>query len=488
VTPGGAEGARQVLRNAVHLLLAYVIPRLFTVVSVIVAARALGTERFGGYGAAAAFAVILSVLASLGMLPLLVREIARAPQRAGTLLATAHRIKAATGAAMLLIAWIVTGVWFAEDPGPRLAAMVLCVGWVVHAFVENVAAYYQAIERMARWTQASSMFGLVSSVVGVALLLWTDSIVAYCWGFVAGWACGLGWLIVGLPAEARRSAPGETAPVAELLRGLAPFAAAFIGLTIYCKVDVLMLERWSDAQAGLYTAAYKFVDVFQALVIVAAGAVYPRLSRAGAKSSRSEGGKRSAELLLLGALPAGLTLHLISAPLVLLVFGAGYGDAAPVLSRLALLFPLLSLTILGSYILGAVGRMTHVAVLYGIGLAANVGLNIWLIPELGAVGASVARLASETILVAGFLEVLRREAAALPGPRTLTVALSAAAAAALIGRMPDPSDGWLRGGAFLLVLLVIYRQGQVWRTSGFSTVLGALLRRGSPSPARAEAA
>jgi O-antigen/teichoic acid export membrane protein len=477
-----AEGPRQVLRNAVHLLLAYVIPRLFTVVSVVVAARYLGAERFGGYGAAAASAVILSVLASLGMLPLLVREIARAPDRAADLLAAAHRVKAVTCTAMLLLAWPITGVSFAGQPGPRLAAMVLCVGWVLHAFAENFAAYYQAVERMGRWTQASSIFGMAASVAGIALLLTTDSIVAYCWGFVVGWACALAWLVIGLPPEARRRGSGSTA-TAEMLRGLAPFAAAFIGLTIYCKIDVLLLERWSHSQAGLYTAAYKFVDVFQALVVVAAAAVYPRLARAGSISGRSEGGKRAVELLLVCALPVGLTLHLVSTPIVRIVFGDGYQDAAAVLSRLALLFPLISLTILGAYVLGALGRMTPVALLYGMGILANVALNLWLIPEHGAVGASVARLGSEALLVVGFLEALRREAAALPGARTLVVAGTAVLAAVTIGRIPDPSGGVLRGVLFLLGLLLLYWQGSIWKTTGLSAIAADLLRRGrSPSP------
>jgi O-antigen/teichoic acid export membrane protein len=481
--PGGAEGPRQVLRNAVHLLLAYAIPRLFTVVSVVVAARYLGAERFGGYGAAAAQAVILSVLASLGMLPLLVREIARAPARAADLLSAAHRVKALTCASMLLVAWPITGVSFAGQPGPRLAAMVLCVGWGLHAFAENLAAYYQAVERMGRWTQASSIFGIVASVTGVALLLSTDSIVAYCWGFVAGWACALAWLVVGLPAEVRRRAPAGTAATADVLKGLAPFAAAFIGLTIYCKIDVLLLERWSHSQAGLYTAAYKFVDVFQALVVVAAAAVYPRLARSGSVAGRSEGARRSVELLLVCALPVGLTLHLVSSPVVGLVFGEGYQDAAAVLSRLALLLPLISLTILGAYVLGALGRMAPVAVLYGIGILANVALNLWLIPEHGAVGAAVARLASEGLLVLGFLEALRREAAALPGLRTLVVAMAAVLAAASIGRIPDPSGGVLRGMVFLLGLLLLYWQGSIWKTTGLSAITADLLRRGtSPSP------
>jgi O-antigen/teichoic acid export membrane protein len=486
MSPGGTEGVRQVLRNSVHLLLAYVIPRVFTVLSVVVAARFLGTERFGGYGAAAASAVILSVLASMGMLPLLVREIARAPERAGALLRTAHRIKMVTGVAMLLVAWALTGSWFAGQPGPRWAAMVLCAGWVVHAFAENVAAYYQAVERMGRWTQASSIFGIVSSISGVVLLLSTDSIVAYCWGFVLGWSCGLTWLVLGLPAEVRSSP--NAAGARDLLRGLAPFAAAFVGLTVYCKVDVLMLERASHAEAGLYTAAYKFVDVFQALVIVAASAVYPRLARAGERSPRSEGGRRAAELLLLGALPAGLTLSLASTPLVLLVFGEAYAGAGEVLGRLALLFPLLSLTILGSYILGAVGRMGPVAFLYGAALVVNVVMNLWLIPEFGAVGASTARLISEGVLVIGFMETLRRVAGALPGTRTLAVAGAAGATAAVISRVPDPSGGWLRGAAFLVALLTIYRLGSVGRTTGVSVLTGVLLRRRRGASVPVEAA
>jgi O-antigen/teichoic acid export membrane protein len=416
------------------------------------------------------------------MLPLLVREIARAPGRAAALRAAAHRVKAVTGATMLLLAWPITGVWFAGQPGPRLAAMVLCMGWIVHSFAENLAAYYQAVERMGRWTQASAVFGFVSSVVGVALLLSTDSIVFYCLGFVAGWACGLAWLVTGLPAEARRGPRGEPAAAGDILRGLAPFAAAFIALTIYCKIDVMLLERWSDSEAGIYTAAYKFVDVFQALVIVAAAAVYPRLARTNLKAAASDVGKRSAELLLLGALPVGLMLHLVATPVVTLVFGDGYEGAAAVLSRLALLLPLISLTILGAFILGAVGRMAPVALLYAIGLAANVGLNLWLIPRYGAVGASIARLASESVLVVGFLDALRRQAAILPGPRTAAVSLTAVAAALLISLVPDPTGGWARAAVFLLALLVLYWQGRIWTTTDLA-VVAQLVRRGrAPSP------
>lgn len=484
---GGADGVRQVLSNGLFLLLAYVLPRLFTVASVVVAARWLGAERFGAYGAAAAFAVILSVAASLGMLPLLVREIARAPGRAGALLRGAHRIKAVTGALMLLAAWWLSGLLFASEPEARSAALVLALGWVAHAFAENLAAYYQAVERMARWTQASALFGIVSAIVGVALLLATGSVAAYCAGFLAGWMVALLWLWIGVPPDVRGVAPGPSPGkvVGELLLGLAPFAAAFVGLTIYSKVDVLLLQRWTTStEVGLYSAAYKAVDVFQALVIVAAGAVYPRLSRAGAtRPGTDRAGRRSTETLLLAAVPCGLALHLVAGPVVALVFGEAYAGSVAVLSWLALLLPMLALTILGGYVLGAAGHMAWVAGLYAVGLAANLGLNVLLIPALRAEGAALARLGSEALLLAGFLWVLERAARSAPGRRVVGAALGAAALAGLTTFMPDPTGGWLRAGLLLCLVGGLYGVAGVVTGTDLSALGRALRRPVAPGPA-----
>src|SRR5690606_41390840 len=99
----GPAGVRRVLHNALSLLLAYVLPRLFMLGSVVVAARVLGAAQFGAYSTAAAFAVVLSIVATLGMTPLLVREIARMPERAPELLAAAHAVKTASNVLMLAL-------------------------------------------------------------------------------------------------------------------------------------------------------------------------------------------------------------------------------------------------------------------------------------------------------------------------------------------------------------------------------------------------
>ncbi|HUG40876.1 MAG TPA: oligosaccharide flippase family protein [Longimicrobiales bacterium] len=460
--PPSAAGVRQVLANGVALLLAYVVPRVFMVASVVLAARLLGPRDFGVYGTAAAWAVMLSAASTLGMHPLLVREIARQPERAGALVAAAHAVKTGTNAVMLLAALALAWVVPTADARVHAAVLVLAVGYALGAYAENLGAYYQAVERMDRWTRASALFGVVSAAVGAGLLIATGSLVAFCWGQAAGWAAALAWLRLDVPPGLRGGGSPRRADVAGLLRALVPFGLAFVAITIYSKVDVLLLAALKDdVTVGVYTASYKFVDVFQALVIVAAGAVYPRLARTAAPGgpARWRGG-RSVELILLAAVPAGLTLHLLAAPLTRAVFSEAYAASVPPLRLLALVLPILALTVYGGYVLGAARRMLPVAGLYAAGIALNVTLNLLLVPGMGARGAAAARLASEAALAVGMLVVLDRVAGAGPGNRALALAGGAALVGLAAASVPDPTGGWMRAAVAAAAWTALYAAGR----------------------------
>ena len=145
--PASPAGPRGVLRNAGFLLLAYLFPRILTFAATVLAARVLGTARFGDYATAAALAVVLSVIATLGMMPLLIREIARDPVRAPALLGTAHRVKTLANAGMLVALFLATRL-LGYSPAVTTAALLLGLGYAIGAYGENLAAYFQGIERM----------------------------------------------------------------------------------------------------------------------------------------------------------------------------------------------------------------------------------------------------------------------------------------------------------------------------------------------------
>src|SRR5690606_39252001 len=216
----------------------------------VVAARVLGAADFGAYSTAAAFAVLLSIVATLGMTPLLVREIAQAPGRAPALLAAAHAVKTASNVLMLALLFVLARYVLAYPTPVVAASLLLGISYAVGAYVENLAAWFQAVERMHVWTQASAAFGLVTGGLGLLLVLWTRSLAWFCAAPIAGQLAALAWLLARLPAEARRGGRVEAVEALRLVRALAPFAAAFVPLTVHYKVDGLLRARWPGCSHG----------------------------------------------------------------------------------------------------------------------------------------------------------------------------------------------------------------------------------------------
>lgn len=453
-----AANLRSVLRNALALLGAYALPRVLTFASIVVAARVLGAEQFGQYGAAASFAVILSVFASLGMTPLLTRDLARRPERATDLLRAAHVVKTVSGIVMLSLLYAVASYVLNFPPDVRTASLLLGVSYAIASYAENYSAYYQAVERMQVWTTASALFGLVTGVCGALLALRTRSVVWFSLAPVGGQLAALLYLRSRLPAAARRTAGSRVRELAPLLRDLAPFVAAFTALTIYYKVDVLVLnELGSRVQVGYYTAAYKFVDIVHALTIVATAAVYPRLARRSAAGIDGRwAGTRLVELVVLGVVPVAGMLWLARSAIINTLFGGEFAPAAPAIAFLAPALPALAVNIVAGYMLGLRGRMLYVAAAYAGAVVLNVGLNLGLAPQFGASGVAAAKLISETLLAGGLLIVLHHAAAAAPGRRTVVAGLAVALCCLSLELLSEPIHGWLRAAALVGLTWLIY--------------------------------
>ena len=459
-----AEGLRRIFINALSLLFAYGLPRVFTLGAVVVAARVLGTGEFGAYGTAAALAVILSILSTLGMMPLLIRDIAREPERAPELVRSAHLLKTIANGVMLATL-LVVAKWLLAYPDPVVAtALLLGVSYALGSYVENMSAYFQAMERMHVWMQASVAFGLVTGGLGAALVWTTSSMVWFAFAPIVGQAAALFWLVRQAPLPVRR---GERAPwsgVRTLALEMVPFGAAFVALTVYYKIDVLLLaELRSPTDVGLYTAAYQFWDVAQALSLVAIAAVYPRLSRIAPQNGTGErwAGTRVTELMLLAVVPACALLWLLKRALIETLYGASYVDAIPVLGRLSPALPALAVNLFAGYILAAAGRMTHVAALYAVGILANVVLNLLLVTSMGPLGAATAKLGSEVLLAGGFLAILRIQAAVAPTVHTLVIAIAAGGLAWVVTWIPDTTGGLIQAPVYAVAVALLYWRGRV---------------------------
>ena len=134
---------------------------------------------------------------------------------------------------------------------------------------------------------------------------------------------------------------------------------------------------------------------------------------------------------------------------------------SPCFGRLSPALPALAVNLLAGYILGAAGKMTHVAVLYTGGVVVNVILNLLLITSMGPLGAATAKLGSEVLLAGGFLVILRMQAAVAPTVHTLVIAVSAGGLAWVVSWIPDATGGLVQAPVYAVAVALLYWRGRV---------------------------
>lgn len=198
-----------------------------------------------------------------------------------------------------------------------------------------------------------------------------------------------------------------------------PFGIAGILGMFYFRIDTVMVEGIAGTvAAGRYGFAFRLVEALNMLpLLVVQATLYPRLSVLVRE-------KRYSDLRWI-SLIAGFVLICASVPIAYLLWGfaapvinllTGSPDMAgsiDVLRVLAWVFPLTSIRLLLYYILIANGAQRLVAVLLSVGLVVNVLLNAILIPTVGIVGAAIATVVSECVLIGVYGVALTRSRAQL---------------------------------------------------------------------------
>jgi PST family polysaccharide transporter len=192
-----------------------------------------------------------------------------------------------------------------------------------------------------------------------------------------------------------------------LFRQGAPFGAGAAVQSLYTRLDILLLGQMASTIAlGLYSAAYKPINMAVYFGGTIAGALFPLIVQAP-KGLAPESFIRVLRGLGATAPAMALIFTGLAGPLLQVLYGAEFTPAAPILIVLAwsaaanwLYAPL-------GVALQARGWEHWWLAGLGGGLIVNLLGNLWGIPRWGAVGAAMATLASE-LAILGFAAVLNR--------------------------------------------------------------------------------
>ena len=360
-------------------------------------ARYLGPSLFGELSYAVAFVAFFQAIGKLGLDSIVVRDLARDAEAAPSILGTAFRLRLAFGA----VSWIAAiGGMALLRPGDATALVLVAIvaGTVMFQAADTVDLWFQSRSQSKRTVLAKTTGLALASAVRVALILLKAPLEAFAAALlieVALSALALGWAY----RHFRASSPWhwQSTRAVQLLKESWPFLLSSMAILVYMRIDQLMLRSMAGLhELGIYSAALPLSTAWYFIPIAICGSVAPALAR---KKARSEFEymallHRLFSLMWWFSVPLCVMLALLSGPLISLLYGAAYSASAAVLSIHVFANIPVALGTAQSQWIANEGRGPLAIYKTTLGAGSNVLLNLWLIPDLGAVGASIATVAS----------------------------------------------------------------------------------------------
>jgi O-antigen/teichoic acid export membrane protein len=371
---------------------------LFGLLIVVLLARELGPSRQGVFAVAFSLTVILIHLGGLGLTTANPYFTAREPgQRARV---------------------VANSLWLAAALGLVLAAIACGLKLVVPAAVEGVG-WEQLVIAVAGVPAALAALFLQSVLLGEGRM------VAYNGVEVAQFALTLGALAIGLWAlgfgVTGALAVVTGSRVAALLAylavlglrsgrfdaGLARRMFAVVVSFLVVRLDLLLVNGYlGSRQAGLYSVAATLADGMYVLPAVVGLNLFPRVARSGASQETAEVFRSVAVLYGLVCL---VTVPLAE-PAIKLFFGDDFaGSVSLYYWLLPGIYCLGMLSILAHHFAGR-GYPTEAAVVWLVGLAVNLAINIAFLPGRGAWVAALASSIAYAVLLVLHVRLFAREA------------------------------------------------------------------------------
>jgi O-antigen/teichoic acid export membrane protein len=428
-------------RNAVLAFGAQISTGVFTAVLTLYLVRKLGPDGYGIFAVALSIGALAVLPSDLGLSQSMARFLA---ERRGDRGAMA-RILADTLHLKLLAAAVVGGLLFAlaspiasiygiPDLTWPLRAMAFAV--IAQSMLGLFRSAFEAIGRMGTDWQLVAGESFVEASASIALVALGGGAAGAVWGRAIGFGFGA---LLGLVLAMRlfgfgmvRPQPDEPATGRRLLGyGIALFVIDGV-YTAFAEIDTLLVGAILGASAaGILGAPMRLIPlmVYPAAAITAG--VAPRMAKGEHEGPNVAALEMGLRLLVLVYLLMVTPLLVWAGPLVHLVFGPEYGEAADVLRALApfmlLIGPARLLTISVNYL----GEARRRIVIVLAALVVNIAVDLVLISRVGVVGAAIGNDIAFAVYAFGHLYVCRRITRIPLKPLAGTLARGFAAAAAM---------------------------------------------------------
>lgn len=414
--------SQKVARNVLTLVSSKVIAIFLVLIGYAAISRYLGTYRFGQYQFFISYVMLFSVVVDFGIQQLVIKKVSEQKELSKKYLGNFFAVEMIL--AIIVYAILATiAILNHYDPIVRNAILIAGFGMLLNALTIPFTAIISAHEDM----HVLAVVNFFDSVINVGLMFATillhKSILVL--SLVTVVMAVMHLIVyriiirkyVRYPELFKQFRELDWKLVKNMFRLALPFGMLVGFSIIYNKIDVIILAHIRGyAETGLYTNAYKFMDLLAFFPGVVSSSLYPFISSAAFKQ---EIGKIRSALenytkYMIGiAAPLAIGGAVLAPKLILLIGGSQFYDAFRALQ--VLIFASATLFIYCAVNSVMISQLTrYAAAITFVNIFVNVVGNIILIPRYGFVAAAYMTLFSELIQAGLYFYFVQKKIISFP--------------------------------------------------------------------------
>lgn len=372
-----------------------------TLVSIKLLTNYLGAEGVGKFNTITTYINFFIVIADLGLFAVTVREISQKPEQEKKILSNVITIRLWSAIAACILATVIV-IATNYDREIKIGTLIAS-GFL---FFNLLASVYDMLLQSRLKMQYSALAEFLSRVISILALIvivrvhgnfyWVV-LTSALWGvfiFVFKYLFATRFARFGFSFDKKFSR--------QIITMAWPLGVVFIVTNLYFKIDTLILFAIKGAAAaGIYTVAFKILEVIAFISSYFSSALKPAISQNihQNKDVVSSIVRKGITIMLMAALLISSLSIAFRKEIILLLSSAEFSDSANVLVFLAFSLPIIFINNLLVEVFIANDSRARLLKMSAFILLFNFGLNLALIPAFSYFGAAASNLISAILLM-----------------------------------------------------------------------------------------
>lgn len=402
--------AKLAFKNISYLLLARLTFRFLTAFALIYAARYLGSDRYGMYSTATAWANAFLVLSDVGLSTVMLRVAAREPEKIAVYFGNTMIVQSV----MSLFIWltiVLIGIGIGYNTTTLYLIMILGASNLIFESRKVMRGVFRVNLSLKRIGVLEVFNGAAFFGISMLIMLTGTNKNTALFGLAhtSLWVDLITVVLLFLYTVRLVRPHVDLSLIKGMIKDSWIFTLYNMFLMLYFQIDQIILSILKDNQeVGLYSAPMQIVTVVLFIPIMVFQVTVPLMFRFS--KNNMEKYKRANTLIwrYLSAIgiPIGVGFLMLASEILNTVYGMNYFDNSTELFNVSVLvaqlFGLFLIvrfcTISQGSSITTTDRQHLRAILQVIAVAVNIGLDILFIPKYGAVGAASATLFTEAVI------------------------------------------------------------------------------------------